>query len=212
MAKIKFTKNELKKQKDALTLFQRYLPTLMLKKQQLQLEIRRVEAEQRQKQAEREEVRAGLLHWVEVFGEEAELENLIRVTAVHTTDGNIAGVDIPVYTGLDIEETPYDLFLLPPWVDTALDRTRELATLDAQVRILAEQIRRLSAELRITTQRVNLFEKVKIPQTRANIRVIAINLGDQQTAGVVRAKIAKNKLTAGARVGVRQGAREGGVL
>ena len=33
---IKLTKNELKKQKDNLKQFQRYLPTLQLKKQQLQ--------------------------------------------------------------------------------------------------------------------------------------------------------------------------------
>ena len=45
MAKIKFTKNELKKQKDALKRFLRYLPTLMLKKQQLQMEIRKIEAQ-----------------------------------------------------------------------------------------------------------------------------------------------------------------------
>jgi V/A-type H+/Na+-transporting ATPase subunit D len=43
MAKIKFTKNELKKQKDELKRFQRYLPTLVLKKQLLQMEIRQVE-------------------------------------------------------------------------------------------------------------------------------------------------------------------------
>ena len=36
MAKIKLTKNELKVQKDQLKMFNRYLPTLMLKKQQLQ--------------------------------------------------------------------------------------------------------------------------------------------------------------------------------
>jgi len=43
MAKIKLTKNELKKQKDALKMFKRYLPTLILKKQQLQAEIRLTE-------------------------------------------------------------------------------------------------------------------------------------------------------------------------
>ena len=43
MAKIKLTKNELKKQKDALKMYERYLPTLQLKKQQLQIEIRSVE-------------------------------------------------------------------------------------------------------------------------------------------------------------------------
>ena len=36
---IKLTKNEQKKQKDALRQFQRYLPTLQLKKQQLQVVI-----------------------------------------------------------------------------------------------------------------------------------------------------------------------------
>ena len=40
MAKLKLTKNELKKQKDALKRYTRYLPTLELKKQQLQAEQR----------------------------------------------------------------------------------------------------------------------------------------------------------------------------
>jgi V/A-type H+-transporting ATPase subunit D len=195
MAKIKFTKNELKRQKDALTLYKRYLPTLMLKKQQLQLEIRRVQAEQRQREQERDGARSEILRWVDVFGEEVNLERLVRVERVRTTEGNIAGVDIPVFAGVDIEEAPYDLFLLPLWVDAAVEWVRRLAVLDAQIRVLEEQIVRLADELRITTQRVNLFEKVKIPETRQNIRVIAINLGDQQTAGVVRAKIAKAKLT-----------------
>ena len=42
MAKIKLTKNEQKTQKDALKMYQRYLPTLTLKKQQLQSEIKAV--------------------------------------------------------------------------------------------------------------------------------------------------------------------------
>ena len=45
-----------------------------------------------------------------------------------------------------------------------------------------------------TMQRVNRFEKVKIPDTLENIRRIRIALGDQMTAGVARAKIAKAKL------------------
>ena len=56
------------------------------------------------------------------------------------------------------------------------------------------QIERLNAELRTTTQRVNLFEKVKIPESRQNIKRIRIYLGDQQTAQVVRGKIAKRKV------------------
>ena len=48
-------------------------------------------------------------------------------------------------------------------------------------------------ELRTTTQRVNLFEKVKIPEAKENIRIIRIFMGDQQTAAVARSKIAKGK-------------------
>ena len=40
MAKIKFTKTELKNQQDAKKQFERFLPTLQLKKQQLQMEVR----------------------------------------------------------------------------------------------------------------------------------------------------------------------------
>lgn len=52
----------------------------------------------------------------------------------------------------------------------------------------------LLREFRITSQRVNLFEKVMIPTAKANIKKINIYLGDQQTAAVVRGKIAKSSL------------------
>ena len=43
-------------------------------------------------------------------------------------------------------------------------------------------------------QRVNLFEKIMIPQDRDAIRRIRIKLGDEMAAAVGRAKIAKGKL------------------
>lgn len=82
----------------------------------------------------------------------------------------------------------------PLWVDSALFALRDIAKYDAIVSVLEERIRVLDKELRTTTQRVNLFEKVKIPQTKENIRVIGIYLQDQQTSAVVRGKIAKKKM------------------
>ena len=67
-------------------------------------------------------------------------------------------------------------------------------SLDLEADVLDEQARLLSAELRTTTQRVNLFEKVMIPETKANIKKISVYLGDQQVAAVVRSKISKKKL------------------
>ena len=194
MAGVKFTKNELKRQKDSLKRFERYLPTLQLKKQQLQMVIRAVEQQERERGEARRALMAGLEEWIELFGEEAGLEKLVAVGAVQTDSGNIAGVDIPIFKSIDIRAAEYDLLDAPLWIDAAMLKLRELAALDAELAVLARQRELLGAELRVTSQRVNLFEKVKIPEARNNIRMIRIYLGDQQTAAVVRGKIAKQKL------------------
>jgi len=194
MAKIRLTKNELKKQKDALKRFQRYLPTLVLKKQLLQVEIRKVEAQMEERQAELNGIKDELTGWIGVFGEEAGLGGIIGISGVRTDRGNVAGVDIPLYTGIDITVNSYDLFETPLWVDRAVEVIEKMAELDARVIVLKEQVALLGEELRITSQRVNLFEKVKIPETKEHIRIIQIYLGDEDTAAVVRGKMAKKKL------------------
>lgn len=199
MAKVKLTKNELKKQKDALKMYKRYLPTLQLKKQQLQSEIRGIQARAREIAAERDRLLEEFRAWIAVFGEESAVKKadgswILSGGRVIVDAGNIAGVEIPIFRTAEFTIDEYDLFTKPLWIDRALDRLRSMLTLDMEIKVLEEQIRRLEHELRITTQRVNLFEKVKIPETAESIRKIRIYLGDQQTAQVVRGKIAKNKV------------------
>lgn len=194
MAKVKLTKNELKKQRDQLKRFQRYLPTLILKKQQLQMVLRQIEAAIAKQKAKRDQYREDIGRWVGVFAEDVDIRSLVALKSVETEVGNIAGIDIPVYKACSFDEKRWDLFELPLWVDSAVESTKELIALDIEVEILQKQHELVSDELRITTQRVNLFEKVKIPETKENIRRIRIYLGDQQTAAVVRGKIAKSNL------------------
>ncbi|MBI9100883.1 MAG: V-type ATP synthase subunit D [Spirochaetales bacterium] len=206
MAKIKLTKNEQKKQKDSLKRFQRYLPTLILKKQQLQMVIRKVELQVEEKESAIEKIETSLKQWIRVFGENEifdvnalgegfdGIESLVVIKSIKKGRGNIAGVDIPVFDGLEYEDVYWDLFKAPLWIDRGVTVLKDLAVLNAQIEVLREQKRLLGHELRVTTQRVNLFEKVKIPETKENIRMISIYLGDQQTAAVVRGKMAKNKV------------------
>lgn len=195
MAKIKLTKNEQKKQKDALKMYQRYLPTLILKKQQLQMEIRQVELKVKDVEKKISAINEEFKSWIGVFGEDVGLGgDLIRVKRIVTERGNIAGVNIPIFKGAEFEDVTYDLFLMPLWVDKAVERLKQVMLLDLEIKVLREQARLLGEELRVTTQRVNLFEKVKIPETKSNIKKIAVYLGDQQTASVVRGKISKRKL------------------
>ncbi|MCX7819886.1 MAG: V-type ATP synthase subunit D [Kiritimatiellae bacterium] len=193
MAKIKHTKNELKAQRDALKRYQRYLPTLMLKKQQLQMEVRGVEAKLEEYHRREAALDARLAGWVRLFSEPYDVGALVRLRRVRTGVGNIAGVTIPILEAVEFDRTMPDLFNTPPWVDDGRAALEEMIRLRVEREVLEAQLRALRDELRTTTQRVNLFEKVKIPETRENIRVIRIFLGDQMTAAVSRAKIAKGK-------------------
>lgn len=200
MAAVKLTKNEQKKQKDALKQFNRYLPTLQLKKQQLQSVIRQIESQITEYRAEQQLVLDSLKSWIAVYGENASfdsahsLEELVRIDTIEKGRGNIAGVQIPVFKDLTFQDISYDLYEYPLWVDRGIDALKKCSRYDALIATLQEQIDLLSKELRTTSQRVNLFEKVKIPEAKENIRKIGIYLGDQQTAAVVQGKIAKKKL------------------
>ncbi len=195
MAKIKLTKNELKVQKDALKMYRRYLPTLTLKKQQLQTEIRMIEAKAKAVRKEREELEKGFKDWIAVFSEkDAFPEGIIKVSNIRKGKGNIAGVDIPTFEGADFKRGDYDLYETPLWVDIAANHMERAMSLDLEAEVLDEQVRLLEMELLATSQRVNLFEKVKIPETEENIRKISIYMADQQVSAVVRSKISKRKI------------------
>ena len=197
MAKIKLTKNELKVQKDALKMYQRYLPTLTLKKQQLQSEIRIIEAKAASVRQERENLEKGFSSWIAVFSEESAFpDGIITVSNIRKGMGNIAGVTIPTFEGADFFRGDYDLYETPLWVDIAANHMEKAMSLDLEAEVLDEQVRLLEKELLSTSQRVNLFEKVKIPETQANIKKISIYMADQQVSAVVRSKISKRKIAA----------------
>ena len=194
MPKIKLTKNELKKQKESLKRFTRYLPTLELKKQQLLVEVRNIQREVREIGNEIKKLENDVDKWIDVFGEDVGIQDLFEIKEVNTTTDNIAGIDVPIFKDLNIETEEYDLMEYPLWVDFGLEVVKKIIKLKTKIDILHEQQNILESELRITIQRINLFDKIKIPESRDNIRKIRIFLGDQQTAAVVRGKISKSKL------------------
>ena len=194
MAKIRLTKNELKKQKDDLKRFTRYLPTLELKKKQLLMEIRKIQNEIEQLQEENRQMETRIAPWVGVYAQDIDLTELITVREVKTGLGNIAGIDIPLFESAAFDVADYDLVSTPLWVDAGLAAVQEQIERRLRWEIAERQQEIIREELRTTIQRIKLFEEVKIPEAREAIRTIQIFLGDLQTAEVVRGKIAKTKI------------------
>lgn len=195
MGKIKFTKGELKRQRDALKQYERYLPTLQLKKQQLQLEIlhqlsmfdeKVLVLNKKIKQAQ---TWAGLLD-----NQDIDIKPFISIQRVNSRTINIAGIDIPVFSEVIFVPGEYDLFAAPLWFDLGIEALREIINFKEEVSLIEEGVSILRQELNVTAQRVNLFEKIKIPLAQENIRLIKIYIGDQMANAVGRSKIAKRKI------------------
>ena len=198
MAKIKLTKTQKKAEQDALRQYLRFLPTLQLKRQQLLIELRQSSERLREAREAFERDNERLAVFFGLFGDEgltALAVSRVRMVAVHRGEMNIAGITVPTFESVEFAGITGDLFVDDPAVEDCIDALKTVISNREAYAILEEQHRLLERELTTTTQRVNLFEKVKIPETRENIRKITIYLSDQDTAAVVRSKIAKSKNT-----------------
>ena len=192
--KVKYNKTALKAQRDALGKYEKFLPILQLKKMQLQIVIRQLEPLIRQKQEELSSLGEGSRPWARLLTDPTvDIQDFLQIDEVRTDRDNIAGVEVPEFQEVVFQEKTYSLFATPNWLDTAIVNLRGLVAVREEIKVLQKKEALIREELRTTTQRCNLFEKKLIPELKENIRRIKIFLGDQETAAVGRAKIAKAK-------------------
>ncbi|MDP8212851.1 MAG: V-type ATP synthase subunit D [Candidatus Zapsychrus exili] len=195
MSKIKLTKGALRLQRDNLERFRHYLPTLQLKKQQLQKKIVEARGVLDQKSTALKSKQQDIDKWSGLLADSrVDISEWVKPIEIITGISNVAGANLPVFESVKFQEAEYDLFLTPFWIDRGIEELRDLVILIVEMDIIKKQVSILTQELRITTQRVNLFEKVKIPECIENIRVIRIYLGDQQANAVGISKVAKKKI------------------
>lgn len=196
MSQVRLTKNELRLQQDRLKQLKRYLPTLQLKKSLLQTEVNIISAHVEKLKKEFEKERSGVEKFSSLLSSHY-LHNLfenLHVEQVVTQAENIAGVEVPNFEDVIFTKFDYTLFDTPIWWDSAIEKLQAMLKAKEQVHVAEQKCQILEHELREVSIRVNLFEKILIPRTEANIKKIRIFLGDQQLAAVAQAKVAKSKI------------------
>lgn len=196
MAVIKYTKSALRSEQLRLLQLEKYLPTLQLKKALLQIEILQMGNALEELVKEKEDLlsRAYEFQQLMTAPDAPALFQATRIASVNKRYENIAGVEIPVFEGIDFETATYSLFDTDFWLENGIQEIRMLVAAREKIAILQERKRLLEKELREVSIRVNLFEKIMIPRTREGIKKIKIFLGDQQLAAVSQAKVAKRKI------------------
>lgn len=194
MAKVTLNKTALKTERDKLSLYEQYLPSLDLKRQQFLFEIRKAKRERDEAREAINRLEEESADWIALLAnEEMNTSGLVVLEEVKLGEQNLLGVKLPVLENMKIKTGEYSMLARPVWVDALIDALHEMVKFRISLQVQEERVRRLQKALQTITQRVNLFDKVLIPETRGNIRSIQIALGDTERAGVVRSKIAKAK-------------------
>jgi Archaeal/vacuolar-type H+-ATPase subunit D len=180
--------NELNKQ---LRVRKRALPTIKNKESALRLEVKKAkgladEVEARQTElTEKLQYMSGL--WSEFRPE------LITVDDVKVSLTKIAGVKIPVLKEVIFTVHDFDLFSSPFWVVDGIQILKELTTLGIEREFYLEKMRLLDRARKKTTQKVNLYEKVQIPDYESAIRKIKRFLEDEENLSKSAQKIVKKR-------------------
>ena len=196
MAEIRLNKTELKNQKGLLAQLTKYLPTLQLKKQQLQAEVEVIRNSVAELEEGMKKLRESIEPWSILFSQKLTTNILVflQIETILREHENIAGVEVPVFKEIAFKDIAYSHFMMPVWFDKGLIELKKVISQREKLKVGAERLALLEEELRQTNIKVNLFEKRMIPECKENIRRIKIFLGDQEIAAICNAKIAKDKL------------------
>lgn len=194
MAKLALNKSSLHRETRRLKAFRQFVPALDLKRKQI-LAARQASRRQLDEQrGQLKQIATEVGQQLPMLAQSRlQLNDLVQVDGVEIEAVNLVGIELPRLVAVRLQRHQHSRLALPGWVDRALQLVEQRLRLELEARVEAERLRLLEAALRKTTQRLNLFDKVLIPRTEKHIRRIRIALSDAERAGVVRAKLAKNK-------------------
>jgi V/A-type H+-transporting ATPase subunit D len=197
MARLQLSKSALAREQKSLATFERFLPSLDLKRQQ-------VMAGRSKAQRQLAETKREIVAYQKEAGEklpmlanrDVDLTDLVKITEVSLDTENVVGTRLPRLQAVEVAVRDFALLGKPVWVDAVAQMLRQMLKLRVRVQVEERRIEMLDDAVKTITQRVNLFDKVLIPRARRNIKRIQIYLSDMETAAVVRSKIAKRKRAA----------------
>ena len=190
--RIRLNKVSLREQKQKMAMYERFLPALEARKQQLIMQLAVIRTNILVQRELMETMLADIRSWASLYWDVGKiLRYYIAIREIRCVSRNVAGLKIREFKEVIFDDPGYSLFRTPFSFDTILKKTRDAISLREGIKILEEQEQVLLEGFRKTSQRINLYEKRLIPQCRAAIRRISVYLQDQQAAAVGVAKVAK---------------------
>jgi len=194
MARLLLSESTLLKEKKRLESFQRFLPSLEMKRQQLMAALKDNRKALKKLQQQQQELEGFIAEQVPMLAnQDIDLQGLCEVKHFTEKKVNVVGVWLLDIDVLEFKLAQISVLAKPHWVDVVQLKLQQGLELALRFDIETFNNQLLEAELKKVTQRVNLFDKVLIPETKANLRKIQLYLDDKDREMVVTSKLAKNK-------------------
>ncbi len=189
--KFKYNKSALYELSQQLSVRQKALPTLKSKEAALRLEIKKIKDKaltyETQLKQRLDEVKNLARLWVEFE------EGLVKLKTATYRTRVIAGVKIPLLDTLEFKLAEISQYHKPDWFLDGIHILEDLTRLRLLHQVAARATEILEYARKKTTQKVNLYEKVQIPEYQEAIRKIKRFLEDEENLAKASQKILKKR-------------------
>ncbi len=188
--KFQYNKTALQNLRRQLSIRDKALPTLKSKEAALRLEVRKITAEI---ELLKEEYQALVKQNQNYNGFWTEFPEVVKIRNVNSEQKNIAGVKVSILTGIDFDIENVSMFNMPSWIRLAINMFELLMTLQIKIEMTENRLNALAYARKKTTQKVNLYEKVQIPEYKTAIIKIKRYMEDEENLSKSSQKIVKER-------------------
>ena len=190
--KFQYNKTALQQLKKQLRVRENALPTLQAKESALRFEVKSAKAEVREAEkafkAKRKELEKILRLWSEFP------LDVLQVKDVRLDFRKIAGVKTPIFREVLFGVSRFSLIAAPSWLPAGMMLLKQAAQLQIQIDVAKKKVEILEYARKKTTQKVNLYEKVQIPEYQQAILKIKRFMEDEENLAKSSQKILKERL------------------
>ena len=191
--KIQFNKTALAQLKKELKVREKALPTLKAKETALRLEVKKAKEELIAAQKIYEKDLQNLAEYGKLWGEFPD--DILQVKNVEVDFKKVAGVKTPVLGNVEFNLMIDSFFSMAGWTAAGIALIKESARIAIAIDIVKQRLSILEYARKKSTQKVNLYEKVQIPEYKEGILKIKRFMEDEENLEKSAQKILKDKLS-----------------
>lgn len=188
--KFQYNKTALQNLRRQLSIREKALPTLKSKEAALRLEVRKITAEI---DLLKEEYDIIVKENQNYNGFWTEFPKIVKIRNIISEQKNIAGVRVAILNKIDFALEQISLFNMPSWIRLAISMFERLMTIQIRIEMTEARLNALAYARKKTTQKVNLYEKVQIPEYRMAIIKIKRYMEDEDNLSKSSQKIVKER-------------------